>query len=192
MSSGSTAPTLINSRWLWFNQRVFDLPLVVRRLDIRGDQGFDVNYKDIVTAIVNHVTSISDFYDWSVDYFATALQLYEEVLDICEFCNRLVLGNWRLDECGCATLALAAVRLTLKNSLLSFIQICRQLLTNVRTSSKFMAKLCSFMNKHNQTYLLFFVSDTEFSLENDVMSYQWLSAKREVLESILLEKLHGK
>ena len=192
MSSGSTAPTLFNSRWPWFNQLVFDLPQVVRRLDIRGDQGFDVNYKDIVTAIVNHTTSISDFYDWSVDYFATALQLYEEVLDICEFCNRLVLGNWRLNECGCATLALAAVRLTLKNSLLSFIQLCRQLLTNVRTSSKFMAKLCSFMNHHNQTYLLFFVSDTEFSLENNVMSYQWLSAKREVLESMLLEKLHGK
>ena len=192
MSSGSTAPTLSNSRWSWFNQRVFDLPQVVRRLDIRGDQGFDVNYKDIVTAIVNHVTSFSDYYDCSVDYFATALQLYEEVLDICEFCNRLVLGNWRLDECGCATLALAAVRLTLKNSLLSFIQICRQLLTNVRTSSKFMAKLCLFMNYHNQTYLLFFVSDTEFSLENDVMSYQWLSAKREVLESMLLEKFHGK
>ena len=170
MSSGSTASSLFNYRWPWFNQRVFDLPLVVRRLDVRGDQGFDVNYKDIVTAIVNHVTSFSDFYDWSVDYVATALQLYEEVLDICEFCNRLVLGNWRLDECGCATLALAAVRLTLKNSLLSFIQICRQLLTNVRTSSKFMAKLCSFMNNHNQTYLLFFVSDTEFSLENDVSS----------------------
>ena len=125
-------------------------------------------------------------------YLAVRLQSYEEVLDICEFCYQVVLVSWRLDECGYATLALAAVRLTLKNSLSSFIQICSRLLTNIKSSSKFMAKLCSFMNKHNQTYLLFFVSDTEFSLENKVMSYQWLSAKREILESMLLEKLQGK
>ena len=174
------------------NKPVFRLIKLVRSLDNRCDQGFDVNYKDIITVIVNHVTSFNVYYDCSVDHLAVRLQIYEEVLDICEFSYQIALGSWRLNGCGCATLALAAVRLTLKNSLSSFIQICSRLLTNIKSSSKFMAKLCSFMNKHNQTYLLFFVSDTEFSQENNVMSYQWLSAKREVLESILVEKLQGK
>ena len=184
----STALSTLNL----LNKPVFHLLQLIRRLNDRGDQGFDVNYKYIITAIVDHVTSFNVYHDCSVDHLAVRLQSYEEVLDICEFSYEIALGSCRLNECGCATLALAAVRLTLKNSLSSFIQICSRLLTNIKSSSKFMAKLCSFMNKHNQTYLLFFVSDTEFSQENKVMSYHWLAAKREVLESILLEKLQGK
>ena len=173
-------------------QRPFGLMKVCEYLDCMGTLGFNIEYKDIVDVLFDCITSSKAYRDSSMDHFSLRMQSYYELLDVCEISHQRVFISRKFEKFGCATLALAAVRLTLKNSLSSFVEICKELVSNIKASKKFLKKLCLFLNKYNQPLLLFFVSDVNFSLENEVVSLKWFSAKRTALKKILLEKFYGK
>ena len=165
-------------------QPAFELTQACKYLDCTESLplGCNIGYKEIVSVLSDCITSSKVYRDSSNDHLAVRMQSYFEVMDISEVCHQTVLLSWKF---GCTTIALAAVSLVLKNSLSSFIKICEKLVSNVQSSKKFLEKLCSILNKYNQPLLLFFASDVNFSLEKDIVSLKWLSAKRKALKKIL-------
>ena len=175
-------------------QPAFELTQACKYLDCMESLplGCNIGYKEIVSVLSDCITSSKVYRDSSNDRLAVRMQSYFEVMDVSEACHQTVFLSWKFEKFGCATVALAAVSLVLKNSLSSFIKICEKLVSNVQSSKKFLEKLCSILNKYNLPLLLFFASDVNFSLEKNIVSLKWLSAKRKALKKNLFEKFDGK